>query len=154
MSYVIAGPEALTSAAADIAGIGSTLSAANAVAATPTTGILAAASDEVSTAIAGLYGVYAQEYQQLSAQAAAFHARFVQAMAAAAGWYTNAETAAASLLQSYQQQVLDFVNTRLLGGARPGTGGSATNPDDASTPVGATRGADPTGRATTGRRVP
>jgi len=53
MSYVIAGPEALTSAAADIAGIGSTLSAANAAAATPTTGILAAASDEVSTAIAG-----------------------------------------------------------------------------------------------------
>jgi len=97
--------------------------------------------------------VYAQEYQELSAQAAAFHARFVQAMAAAAGWYTNAETAAASLLQSYQQQVLDFVNTRLLGGARPGTGGGAKNPDDGST-GGGTTGGGTTGGGTTGEARP
>lgn len=147
MSFVIAGPEALTSAATDIAGVGSTLGAANAAAATPTTGIAAAAADEVSTALAGLYGVYAQEYQALSAQAAAFHARFVQALAAAAGWYTNAEAAAASQLESYRQQVLSFVNARLLGGAgagQSGTGGGSQDPGGGST------GGDTTGGGTSG----
>ena len=43
MSYVIAAPDMLAAAAADVAGIGSSLSAANAAAAAPTTGVLAAA---------------------------------------------------------------------------------------------------------------
>jgi hypothetical protein len=43
MSYVIAAPDMLAAAAADVAGIGSSLSEANAAAATRTTGVLAAA---------------------------------------------------------------------------------------------------------------
>jgi hypothetical protein len=52
MSYVIAAPEFVTAAAADLAGIGSSLGEANAAAAASTTRVITAAEDEVSTAIA------------------------------------------------------------------------------------------------------
>jgi PE family len=52
MSYVVAVPEMLASAATDLECIGSALSAANAAAAAPTTAVVAAAGDEVSAAIA------------------------------------------------------------------------------------------------------
>ena len=55
MSFVIAVPEFVASAATDLSNIGSTLTAANAVAAAPTTGVLAAAEDEVSAAIASVF---------------------------------------------------------------------------------------------------
>ena len=58
MSYVIAAPEMMTSAAADLATIDSDLSAAHTAAATQTTGVLAAAEDEVSTAIAALFSAH------------------------------------------------------------------------------------------------
>jgi hypothetical protein len=45
MSFVIASPELVTAAATDLANIASTLGEANAAAATPTTGVLAAAED-------------------------------------------------------------------------------------------------------------
>ena len=60
MSFVIATPEFVTAAATDLANIGSTLSAANAAAAAPTTGVLAAAEDEVSAAIAALFSGHGQ----------------------------------------------------------------------------------------------
>ncbi len=50
MSYVIAAPETLAVATADIAGIGTALSDANLTAVAPTTGALAAGADEVSAA--------------------------------------------------------------------------------------------------------
>ena len=43
MSYVIAMPDTLAAAAADVAGIGSSISAANSAAAAPTTAVVAAA---------------------------------------------------------------------------------------------------------------
>ena len=67
MSYVIAAPEMLAAAAADVAGIGSSLSAAHAVAAAPTTAVIAAAEDEVSAAIAQLFSGHGRAYQALSA---------------------------------------------------------------------------------------
>ena len=76
--------------------IGSTISAANAAAAAPTTGVLAAGADEVSAAIAALFGAHAQAYQALSAQAAAFHSQFVQLMNAGRGAYAGAEAANAT----------------------------------------------------------
>ncbi|REO73172.1 PE family protein, partial [Mycobacterium tuberculosis] len=75
MSFVIAVPEALTMAASDLANIGSTINAANAAAALPTTGVVAAAADEVSAAVAALFGSYAQSYQAFGAQLSAFHAQ-------------------------------------------------------------------------------
>jgi hypothetical protein len=56
MSFVITAPESLAAAAADVAGIGSSLSVAHAVAAAQTTTAAAAAEDEVSAAIASLLG--------------------------------------------------------------------------------------------------
>jgi len=96
MSFVIAAPEMMTSAATDLAGIGSTLSAANAAAAAPTTGVVAAAEDEVSAAIAALFSGHGQVYQALSAQVAAFHEQFVHALTMGAGSYVGAEAANAA----------------------------------------------------------
>lgn len=67
MSYVITTPESLAAASADVFAIGDTVRAASAAAAQRTTGIAAAAGDEVSAAIARLFGSYGQEYQALSA---------------------------------------------------------------------------------------
>lgn len=50
MSYVIATPEMMATAAFDLARIGSQVSAASAVAAMPTTEVVAAGADEVSAA--------------------------------------------------------------------------------------------------------
>jgi hypothetical protein len=98
MSYLIAVPEILDSAATDLASIAGTLNAANASAAAHTTGIVAAAQDEVSAAIAALFSQRAQAYQAVSAQAAAFHQQFMQALTAGAGVYAGAEAANASHL--------------------------------------------------------
>ncbi|MGB9306654.1 MAG: PE family protein, partial [Mycobacterium sp.] len=78
MSYVIAAPEFLTSAASEFANIGSSISSANAAAAAPTVAVLSAGVDEVSQTIATFFGAHAQAFQALSAQAEAFHQQFVQ----------------------------------------------------------------------------
>ena len=80
MSAVIAAPELMEAAATDVAAIGSTLNAAHLTAATSTTQVLAAAGDEVSVAIAALFSAHGQGFHALGAQAAAFHAQFVQAL--------------------------------------------------------------------------
>jgi hypothetical protein len=76
MSFVIADPEYVTAAASDLANVASTISEANAAAAAPTSTVLAAGGDEVSAAVAAMFGAHAQAYQALSAQAAAFHQQF------------------------------------------------------------------------------
>jgi PE family len=96
MSYVIAAPGMLAATAADVAGIGSSLSEANGAAAPATTRVIAAGSDEVSAAIASLFSSHGKAFQALSAQAAAFHSRFVQALIGGAGAYAGAEAANAA----------------------------------------------------------
>src|ERR1700678_2448310 len=103
MSFVIAAPDAVQGAAQGLAGIRSSLARATSASAGPTTGIAAAASDEVSIAIASLFGNVGQEFQALSAQAQGFHAQFVTAMNAGAAAYAGAEAASASPLQAAQQ---------------------------------------------------
>ena len=93
MSFVVAAPEMMTAAATDLAGIGSTLGEARAAVATQTTGVLAAAEDEVSAAIAAMFSAHGQGFQALGAQLAAFHDQFVQALTAGAGSYVGAEAA-------------------------------------------------------------
>ena len=99
-TFLIAAPEALAAASADLTGIGETIREATASAAPATTGIVAAAADEVSGAIAQLFGSYAQEYQALGAQAALFQEQFVQALSAGAGSYAAAEAANGSRCRS------------------------------------------------------
>ena len=84
--------------AADVAGIGSSVSAANAAAAAPTTAALATADDEVSAAITAVFSSHARQFQALSAQAAAFHDQFVQILKSGAGSYASTEAANASPL--------------------------------------------------------
>ncbi|QUR67253.1 PE family protein [Mycobacterium spongiae] len=110
MSFVVAAPELLAAAASDLEGVGSAVTAANAAAAAATTRVAAAAADEVSAAIAALFGAHALEYQAISAQAAAFSERFAQALNAGAGSYASAEAAAALLLGNVQRDVLTAVN--------------------------------------------
>src|SRR5262249_24091647 len=98
MSFVIAVPEMMTAAAADLDTIGSTLSAAHQAAATQTTGILAAAEDEVSGAIAALFSGHGAAFQSVAAQAAGFQDQFVAALAASASSYTATEAQSASSL--------------------------------------------------------
>ncbi|MGB9308114.1 MAG: PE family protein, partial [Mycobacterium sp.] len=119
MSFVIAGPDFLASAATDLSNIGSTLSGANAAAATQTTGVLAAAEDEVSAAVAAVFSAHGQGFQRLSAQAAALHEQFVQALTAGAGSYASAEAAnvaavVANPAQSTQQDLLGLINAPSL----------------------------------------
>jgi PE family len=93
MSFVIAAPEMVEAAAQNLAGIRSLLSEATATAAGPTTGVVAAAQDEVSAAVAALFGQFGQDYQAISAQAQAFHGRFVNLLNAGAGAYLSADVA-------------------------------------------------------------
>jgi hypothetical protein len=98
MSYAITAPEMIASAATDLASIGLTLNATRAGAAAPTTGVLVAAEDEVSAAIAELFSGHGKAFHALSAQAAAFHEQFVQTLTAGARAYAGAEVANASRL--------------------------------------------------------
>lgn len=126
MSFVIAAPGLVTDAAADVAGIGSSVAAAHRAAAATTTGVVAAAGDEVSAAIASLFSGHALDYQALGLQAEAFHAQFVAALAGSAGAYAAAEAASTSPLQIVAQDVLGVINlpTELLVG-RPLIGNGA-----------------------------
>ena len=107
--FLIAAPQAVSAAAADLGAIGEAVRQATAVAA-PTAAILPAAADEVSAAIAALFGTVGQEYQAVSAQAAEFHAQFVRALAAASGSYAAMEAASADALGSLEEQVLGAIN--------------------------------------------
>ncbi|MCV6985001.1 PE domain-containing protein [Mycobacterium shinjukuense] len=110
MSYLIAAPDLLMTAAADVAVIGSSVRAANLAALAPTSTLMAAAGDEVSAAIATLLSGHAKEYQALSAQVAAFHEQFVRALTAAGQAYAAAEAANANPLQTLVDDTLRVIN--------------------------------------------
>lgn len=93
MSFVSVTPDLVQGAAQDLAGIRSSLAEAATAATGPTTGLAAAAQDEVSIALASLFGNFGQEFQALSAQAQAFHEQFVNLISAGAGAYLSTEAA-------------------------------------------------------------
>src|SRR5438309_6090878 len=96
MSFVTTQPEALAAAAGNLQAIGSTLSAQNAAAAAPTTGVVPAAADEVSALTAAQFAAHAQVYQAVSAQAAAIHEQFVNTLSMSSGSYAATEAANAA----------------------------------------------------------
>lgn len=110
MSFVNVAPQLVSTAAADAARIGSAINTAN-TAAAATTQVLAAAQDEVSTAIAALFGSHGQHYQAISAQVAAYQQRFVLALSQAGSTYAVAEAASATPLQQIEQALLGVINT-------------------------------------------
>jgi hypothetical protein len=128
VSYVVATPDSLATAAKDLAAMGSAVSAANAAAAHSTTSLLAAGADEVSTRIAALFGAHGLEYQAVSSQGAQFNEQFVLGLAANANAYLTTEIANA------EQSLWNAVNApaqTLLGRPLIGNGANATTPGGA-----------------------
>ncbi|MCQ4365815.1 PE family protein, partial [Mycobacterium gordonae] len=133
MSFVNVLPAVLADAATDLAGIGFAVNAANQAAAVHTAAVLAAAEDEVSVAVAGLFEAHCRAYQSVGAQAAAFQGRFLGLLASGAGDYAAAEAAAAQPLQSVigviNGQFVALTGRPLIGNGTngaPGTGQSGT----------------------------
>jgi hypothetical protein len=93
MSFVITEPEMVQGAAQNLASIRSSLAEATSTAAGRTTGIAAAAQDEVSVAISSLFGDFGQQFHALNAQAQAFHAEFESLLSSGASAYVSAEAA-------------------------------------------------------------
>jgi hypothetical protein len=98
MTTLLTEPQLVETAAAHVAEIRSAIGAAKATAAGPTTGLAAAAQDEVSAATAKLFGAYAQEYQSVLTQAGVFHEEFAAALASAGNAYAATEAANASAI--------------------------------------------------------
>lgn len=93
MSFVTTHPEAMAATAGNLQAIGSAMTAQNAAAAAPTTGIAPAGTDEVSVLQATQFAAYGQLYQQISAQAAAIQEIFVNTLRTSADSYGSTETA-------------------------------------------------------------
>ena len=96
MSFVSTQPEMLTAAAVTLQGIGSTMSAQNAAARAPTTGVVPAAADEVSALTAAQFATHARMDQAVGAQSAAIHEMSANTLGTSAGSY--AATAAANAI--------------------------------------------------------
>ena len=159
-SFLIAAPEALASASADLSGIGEAIRSATSAAAPSTTSVVAAAQDEISAAISKLFGGYGQEFQALSAQAGLFHGSFVQALTSGRNAYAAAEAANASPLQAVMQTaqamdpfspVLALTGRPLFGNGANGVAGHRGRPAVAA--GGSSAMAAMVGRARTGRPV-
>lgn len=96
MSFVVAALDMIETASADAAQIG----AGNLAAAIPTAQLAAAASDEVSVAIANIFGTHANEYRAAAVQAATYHQEFVRNLGAAAASYGGSEFAIMAQLEA------------------------------------------------------
>jgi hypothetical protein len=93
MAYVSTAPAAIAAAATQLEGIGNSFSAESAAAATPTTAVAPAASDEVSALQAGVFSTYGQLYQTVSAEAQTIHQQFVNLLQSSSGSYQETEAA-------------------------------------------------------------
>ena len=93
MSFVMTRPEMLAAAAGNLQALGSVISASNAAAAAPISGVVPAAADEVSALTAAQFAAHAAMYQAVSARAAAIHELFVATLGTSAGSYAAAEAA-------------------------------------------------------------
>jgi len=128
MSFLATAPQVLAGAASDLAGLGSTMSTANAAAAAPTTALVPAAADDVSAAIAAVFSAHGQGFQRLSAQVAAFHEQFVQSLTASANAYAAAEAnAVQTLLNAVNAPAQAVLGHPLIGGGAGNAGGVLSN---------------------------
>ncbi len=93
MSFVTTQPEALAYAAGKLQTLGSAMAAESAAVASPTTGVIPAAADEVSAMQAAIFAAYGTLYQSVNAQAAAIHELFVHTLGVSAGSYVATEFA-------------------------------------------------------------
>jgi PPE-repeat protein len=126
MSFLTTIPEELLAAAAQLEGIGSSLTAQNAGAAAPTTTIAPAAADPVSTLQAGIFSTYGTLYQQLAAEAQSVQQQFVQTLGLSSGTYTATEAANATAASTPFDSIAGFEQNlaTFLGGPLYSAGGN------------------------------
>jgi PE family/PPE-SVP subfamily C-terminal region len=93
MSYVTTAPAAISAAATQLEGVGTSFATESAGAASSTTAISPAAADEVSILQSGVFSTYGQLYQTVSAQAQAIHQQFVNTLQQSSGSYQETEGA-------------------------------------------------------------
>lgn len=119
MSLLSTIPAELLAAAAQLEGIGTSLTAQNAAAATSTAAVAPAASDSVSQLQAGIFSAYGTLYQQIAAEAQAIQQQFVQVLGLSSGSYSTAEATNATA-QSATDNVTNFLNSlsTFLGGSQ------------------------------------
>ena len=117
MSFLLVAPEILESAAADITQIGSTVGAGN---------LAAAPADEVSAAIAAVFGAHAKEYQA-AALPATYHEQFVRGLSSAAASYVSTEASIDTTLQGVVTAVNMAASSELA--IEVGTLMSVNNPE-------------------------
>jgi triacylglycerol lipase len=102
----------MATAATDLAGISSNLTAARSTATPLTTGLIPAAYDEVSAAIAEVFSAHGQGFHALGAQFTATAEQFMQTLKSSASAYTSAESQAASgLLNQYFTDLLSIISS-------------------------------------------
>jgi hypothetical protein len=100
MSLLKTIPQELLSAAAQLEGIGTSLTAQNAGAAAPTTSIAPAAADPVSILQSGIFSSYGTLYQQIAAEAQAIQQQFTSTLGLSSGTYSATEAANATTAQA------------------------------------------------------
>ncbi|WP_133056482.1 PE domain-containing protein, partial [Mycobacterium decipiens] len=134
MSYVGLVPELVETAAQDLAGIRTGLLEVTSAAAGATTQLSPAAADEVSTAIAQLFGNFGRDYQATMARAAVFHDEFVSLVSRSASAYLATEvTNGAALLRVGHSFAAAAENAAAFGAGLGGqVGGSLTGSFDAA----------------------
>ncbi|MGA9674585.1 MAG: PE domain-containing protein [Mycobacterium sp.] len=124
MSFLKTIPQELLSAAAQLEGIGTSLTAQNAGAAAPTTSIAPAAADPVSILQSGIFSSYGTLYQQLAAEAQAIQQQFTSTLGLSSGTYSATEAANATTAQATGPvSSLITAISQLLGGPVTSVGG-------------------------------
>jgi hypothetical protein len=93
MAYVSTAPAAIAAAATQLEGIGNSFAAESSAAATATTAVAPAGSDEVSALQASAFSTYGQLYQTVSADAQAIHQQFVNLLQSSSGSDSDTEAA-------------------------------------------------------------
>jgi hypothetical protein len=108
MPGVVAVPDLMSTAANELAQLGSTLDIARLTAAAPTVSLLPAAADEVSAGIANLMSTHALAFQAVVQSASTFHQQFTHNINAAAASYSSAESGIAATLTPTFLSLSDF----------------------------------------------
>ncbi|GAB2996003.1 PE family protein [Mycobacterium bourgelatii] len=113
MPYVIASPDSMTAAAAQLMSIGSTLEDVHRLAFPSILAVAPAAADEVSAGIAQLLSKHGQDYQLMAKDAAIYQEGFVQNLRANAEAYAGIEELIAYLMQGLNAELSYYDTARM-----------------------------------------
>jgi hypothetical protein len=92
MAFVNTQPAAISAAATQLEGLGNSFAAESSAAASSTTDVLPAATDEVSILQAGVFSTYGQLYQSVSTQAQTINQQFIALLNQSSGSYADTES--------------------------------------------------------------